>query len=81
MRHLLLALALIALPDAVIAQEAVEVQVRQVSADGYEVRVVLPAAVSEAQAQASLLPVAQQVCEGRSAQLGRYMRAQLGCRD
>lgn len=74
MKRLFLAvtLAFIALPCLASAQEGAEVQVRQASANGYELRVVLPAAVSEAQAQASLLPVARQVCGGRSAQLGRY---------
>ncbi len=72
MRILMLALAFVALPSQATVTEAVQVEVRPVSADGYELRVVLPAAVTEAQAQAALQPVADKVCQGRRAQLGRY---------
>lgn len=72
MRVMMLAVALVALPSPAAAAKPVQVEVRQVSADDYELRVMLPGTVNEAQAQAGLLPVAEQVCQGRRAQLGRY---------
>jgi hypothetical protein len=72
MRTLLPGIALLALASVALAQSPVEVQVRQVSADGHELTVQLPATITQDQAQAALLPVAQQVCAGRRAEMGRY---------
>ena len=67
--------ALVALtlsPLAMATDSGIEVQARQLSNDRFELTVQLPASTNPEQASTMLQPVADQVCGGRSAQLGRY---------
>lgn len=72
MRKIPCAVVAFALAPVVNATESLEVQARQVSADRFELLVQLPVDFDPQQAPALLQPVADQVCNGRGARLGRY---------
>ena len=72
MRRISLALVAALVIPAEGAADSVEVQTRQLSPDRFELVVELPAKIDASQASSMLSPVAEQLCAGRPAQLGRY---------
>ncbi|HJW45644.1 MAG TPA: hypothetical protein VJ484_04060 [Lysobacter sp.] len=72
MRRISLALVAAVMIPAAIAADSVEVQAKQLGPDQYELVVELPAEIDPQQASSMLFPVADQLCAGRPAQLGRY---------
>jgi hypothetical protein len=72
MRRISLALlAALMIPPAT-AADPVEVQAKQLAPDQYELIVELPADIDPQQASSMLFPVAEQICAGRPAQMGRF---------
>jgi hypothetical protein len=72
MRRILLALVAAVMIPAAIAADSVEVQARQLGPDQYELVAELPAEIDLQQASSLFVPVAEQLCVGRPAQMGRY---------
>lgn len=72
MRRILVMLVAALLVPASMAAGSIEVRTSQLGVDQYELAMELPASVSPQQASSMLLPVAEQLCAGRPAQLGRY---------
>jgi hypothetical protein len=72
MRRISLALVAALVLPAEAAADSVEVQTRQLGPDRFELVVELPAKIDASQASSMLSPVAEQLCAGRPAQLGRY---------
>lgn len=72
MRYISVALAAVLVAPTAIAADSIEVRAKQLAPDRYELEMELPASVVPQQASAILLPVAEQLCAGRPAQLGRY---------
>jgi hypothetical protein len=72
MRRISLVLVAAVMIPAAIAADSLDVQAKQVGPDQYELIVELPAEIDPQRASSMLLPVAEQLCAGRAAQLGRY---------
>lgn len=72
MRRISLTLVAAVMIPAAVAADSVEVQTKQLGPDQYELIVELPAEIAPHNASSMLLPVAEQLCAGRAAQLGHY---------
>lgn len=72
MRRIFVMLVAALVVPASMAADSIEVRASQLGADQYELAMELPASVGPQQASSVLLPVAEQLCAGRPAQLGRY---------
>lgn len=72
MRRISVVLLAAAMVPAAMAADSIEVRTRHLGPDRYELVMELPAKRDPQQASSMLLPVAQELCAGRPAQLGRY---------